>query len=47
LVSRARPGLAGVPTSLSLVIIFLSVVILPSVVLSMLALRRPTERLCW
>jgi len=39
LVSRARPGLAGVPTSLSLVIIFLSVVILPSVVLSMLALR--------
>lgn len=39
MVSRARPGLAGVPTSLSLVIIFLSVVILPSVVLSMLALR--------
>lgn len=37
--SRTRPGLAGIPTSLSLVIIFLSVVILPSVVLSMLALR--------
>ncbi len=39
MVSRTRPGLAGIPTSLSLVIIFLSVVILPSVVLSMLALR--------